>query len=93
MQPVAAAVPLQALRLDAEVTTEPGDVVVQRLGRILGWIVGPQRLDQAFVPHRSATGERQHGQQRPAAGPGDGHLLAPDPQAQRTQDVHAQREC
>src|SRR4029453_8032080 len=43
---------------------QPPDVVLDHLGRALGWLLSPQSLDQAIRRHRAIGLESEHGQDR-----------------------------
>ena len=54
-QAVAGPVPLQPVGERAQMAAHPGDVVVERLHGVAGWLVGPQAVDQPVRARASAS--------------------------------------
>ena len=68
-------------------------MVLQRLRRVLGRVVRPQRVDEAVDAHDPAPGQGESGEQGASAGAGHPDLRAVHPDGQRTEDAHPYLWC
>lgn len=86
---VAVGSPFQPPCQQTEVTAHTGDVVVERLHRVVGRVVGPQRFDQPLGPDRPPGLESEQRQQGSPAAAGDVDGSALDHDGERTEEVDA----